>query len=88
MRATTAILSLDAGVDIKKAHDLLGRQRITTTQSKRSGGLRPRSARPGRFRGAPLKACFTLPLSPLRFDKLRRRYCRMHRPSGPIMISV
>jgi len=32
LRATTATLLLDAGVDIKKVQDLLGRRHITTTQ--------------------------------------------------------
>lgn len=32
LRATTATLLLDAGVDIKKAQDLLGHRHITTTQ--------------------------------------------------------
>jgi site-specific recombinase XerD len=32
LRATTATLLLDAGVDIKKVQDLLGHRHITTTQ--------------------------------------------------------
>jgi site-specific recombinase XerD len=32
LRATTATLLLDAGVDIRKVQDLLGHRHITTTQ--------------------------------------------------------
>jgi site-specific recombinase XerD len=32
LRATTATLLLDASVDIRKVHDLLGHRQITTTQ--------------------------------------------------------
>jgi integrase len=46
LRATTATLLLDAGVDIRKVQELLGHRHVTITQIYESGAVRPPKARP------------------------------------------